>query len=140
MDNMNMENVENMEHSNKNNRKESCLKYLTIFLGTIVGAFLAFYFVADYTVKSLLNPEHQIRRAEKMMKKMDKEIAREFDKNIFLEIVNQLKQQNAQLKKEYEESQKELKKSKRYNLDYNFWDKKFNPMPSCSIFQKQNNF
>lgn len=82
MDNMNMENVENMEHSNKNNRKESCLKYLTIFLGTIVGAFLAFYFVADYTVKSLLNPEHQIRRAEKMMKKMDKEIAREFDKNM----------------------------------------------------------
>ena len=56
--------------------------------------------------------EQERIRVEKERQKQE----REFDKNISLEIVNQLKQQNAQLKKEYEESQTELKKSKRYNL------------------------
>ena len=40
---------------------------------------------------------------------------REFDKIISLEMLNELKSQNALLKKEYEESQIELKKSKKYN-------------------------
>ena len=40
---------------------------------------------------------------------------REFDKRISLEMLNELKAQNAQLKKEYEESQVELKKSKKHN-------------------------
>ena len=40
---------------------------------------------------------------------------REFDKNVSLTVLNELKAQNAQLKKEYEESQVELKKSKKYN-------------------------
>ncbi len=40
---------------------------------------------------------------------------REFDKKVSLEMLNELKTQNAQLKKEYEESQVELKKSKKYN-------------------------
>lgn len=40
---------------------------------------------------------------------------REFDKIVSLEMLNELKSQNAQLKKEYEESQIELKKSKKYN-------------------------
>lgn len=40
---------------------------------------------------------------------------REFDKNVSLAVLNELKSQNAQLKKEYEESQIELEKSKKYN-------------------------
>lgn len=40
---------------------------------------------------------------------------REFDKKVSLEMLNELKTQNVQLKKEYEESQIELKKSKKYN-------------------------
>ena len=40
---------------------------------------------------------------------------REFDKNVSLAVLNELKDQNAQLKKEYEESQVELEKSKKYN-------------------------
>lgn len=40
---------------------------------------------------------------------------REFDKNVSLAVLNELKVQNAQLKKEYDESQIELKKSKKYN-------------------------
>lgn len=40
---------------------------------------------------------------------------REFDKNVSLAVLNELKAQNAQLKKEYEESQVELEKSKKYN-------------------------
>ena len=31
--------------------KEGCFKYALIFFATILGAFLAFYFVADYTLK-----------------------------------------------------------------------------------------
>ena len=40
---------------------------------------------------------------------------REFDKKVSLEMLNELKTQNIQLKKEYEESQIELKKSRKYN-------------------------
>ncbi len=40
---------------------------------------------------------------------------REFDKKVSLEMLNELKFQNAQLKKEYEESQIELKKSRKHN-------------------------
>ena len=40
---------------------------------------------------------------------------REFDRKVSLEMLNELKAQNAQLKKEYEESQIELKKSRKYN-------------------------
>lgn len=54
--------------------------------------------------------QERIRR-EKEHKRQE----REFDKQISLEMLNELKAQNAQLKKEYEESQVELKKSKKYN-------------------------
>lgn len=75
--------MENFElGKEKCSRKESCLKYAVIFFATIIGAFLAFYFVADFTIKSMLNPEHQMRRAEKMMRDMDRQMAREFNKDI----------------------------------------------------------
>jgi HSP20 family molecular chaperone IbpA len=62
--------------------KEGCLKYTVIFLGTIIGAFLAFYLVVDLTFKSLLNPEHQMRRAEKMMQRMDRQMAHDMNRDI----------------------------------------------------------
>ena len=74
--------MDNYEHEKHHYRKEGCLKYLTIFLATILGAFLAFYFVADYTVKRMLSPEHQMRKAEKMMRDMDRQMAREINRDI----------------------------------------------------------
>ena len=47
--------------------KEKFFKYVLIFFATVLGAFLAFYFVADFTIKHMLSPEYQMRRAEKMM-------------------------------------------------------------------------
>ena len=62
--------------------KEGCLKYAVIFIGTIIGAFLAFYFVADFTIKTMLSPEHQMRKAEKMMRNMDRQISRDMNREI----------------------------------------------------------
>lgn len=72
---------EDTHHHNHLYCKEGCLKYALIFLGTILGAFLAFYFVADFTMKSLFNPYHQMHRAEKMMRDMDRQFERDFNKN-----------------------------------------------------------
>lgn len=74
--------MENFEHENKNKCKEGCFKYLIIFVSTIIGAFLAFYFVADFTIKSMLSPEHQMRRAEKMMRNMDRQMMKEMNKEV----------------------------------------------------------
>ena len=63
------------------NCKEGCLKYLVIFVATIIGAFLAFYLSVDLTFKMLFSPEHQFRRAEKMMRTMDKEIEKEINRD-----------------------------------------------------------
>ena len=54
-----MENQEN----NKCSKKEKCLKFFLIFIGTIIGAFLAFYFAVDMTFKIMLSPEYHMRRA-----------------------------------------------------------------------------
>lgn len=42
-------------------------------------------------------------------------IERQFDKNVYLEMVNQLKEQNNILQKQYEESKVELEKSHKLN-------------------------
>ena len=55
-----MENQEN----NKCSKKEKCLKFFLIFIGTIIGAFLAFYFAVDMTFKIMLSPEYHMRRAD----------------------------------------------------------------------------
>lgn len=72
----------NEEHHHHNHMccKDGCLKYAVIFFGTIIGAFLAFYFVADFTMKTLFNPVYQMHRAEKMMRDMDKQIDKDFNK------------------------------------------------------------
>ena len=61
--------MENFENERKYVKcKEGCLKYFVIFIATIIGAFLAFYVVTDYTIKTMLSPEYQMRKAEKLMK------------------------------------------------------------------------
>ena len=60
------------------------LKYFVIFIATIIGAFLAFYVVTDYTIKTMLSPEYQMRKAEKLMKKMDRQIAREINRDVMV--------------------------------------------------------
>ena len=68
-----MENQEN----NKCSKKEKCLKFFLIFIGTIIGAFLAFYFAVDMTFKIMLSPEYHMRRADKMIEQMDKQFSRD---------------------------------------------------------------
>lgn len=50
------------------NEKHSWGKYFGIALAVLVGAFLAFYFVADLTVKAMMSPEYQMRKMERIMK------------------------------------------------------------------------
>ena len=51
--------MENFENERKYVKcKEGCLKYFVIFIATIIGAFLAFYVVTDYTIKTMLSPEY----------------------------------------------------------------------------------
>ena len=77
--------MENFENGNKHVCcKEGCLKYAVIFIGTIIGAFLAFYFVTDFTIKHMLSPEYQMRRAEKMMRNMDRQIEKNMNKDILV--------------------------------------------------------
>lgn len=73
---------EQKEQKSYKENNDGCLRYLLIFITTLIGAFLAFYFVADYTIKTLLSPEHQMRKAEKMMAKMDREFMRDINKDI----------------------------------------------------------
>ena len=78
-----MENQEN----NKFSKKEKCLKFFLIFIGTIIGAFLAFYFAVDMTFKIMLSPEYHMRRADKMIEQMDKQFSRDMrrmDKDIMV--------------------------------------------------------
>ena len=78
-----MENQENIKCS----KKEKCLKFFLIFVGTIIGAFLAFYFAVDMTFKIMLSPEYHMRRADKMIEQMDKQFARDMrrmDKDIMV--------------------------------------------------------
>lgn len=78
-----MENQEN----NKCSKKEKYLKFFLIFIGTIIGAFLAFYFAVDMTFKIMLSPEYHMRRADKMIEQMDKQFSRDMrrmDKDIMV--------------------------------------------------------
>ena len=78
--------IENSSVHKHCNCKEGCLKYLVIFVATIIGSFLAFYLAVDLTFKMLFSPEHQFRRAEKMMRNMDREIEKELNRDFGKEI------------------------------------------------------
>lgn len=61
--------------------------------------------------------EKEQAEQERIRKEKERERQeREFDKEVSLQMLNELKVQNAQLIKGYKESQIELKKSRKYNL------------------------
>lgn len=53
-------------------KKHYWLKAIGIIIATLIGAFLAFYLVADITFNRMLSPEYNIRRMEKMMRHQEK--------------------------------------------------------------------
>ena len=48
--------------------KSHWLRTLGVILATLIGAFLAFYFVADMTFNRMTDPSYQMRKMEKMMR------------------------------------------------------------------------
>ena len=63
------------EHKNENDtKKKHCMKYIGIVLATLLGSFLAFYFVADMTLKNMMNPANQFRRMDKMMERHSRDM------------------------------------------------------------------
>lgn len=68
-----MEEEINQEEKNlkeNNNKPKHCwCTYTKYVLATLVGTFLAFYFVADMTVNRMMDPMYQIKRMEKRIQK-----------------------------------------------------------------------
>ena len=56
--------------------KSHWLRTLGVILATLIGAFLAFYFVADMTFNRMTDPSYQMRKMEKMMRHEQKRIER----------------------------------------------------------------
>ena len=56
--------------------KEHWLKVIGIILATLVGAFLAFYVVADLTFTRMTSPAYHMKKMEKLMKKEQKRFER----------------------------------------------------------------
>ena len=76
----NEHNINDEKELNKNQWK----KYLGVVGATLLGSFLAFYFVADMTIKHLTDPVYQFRKFDRMMEqqakdmdKMDRRMMRE---------------------------------------------------------------
>lgn len=67
-----METNQNNEHFHHS--KHCWMKYLMVALLTLLGSFLAFYFLTDYTIKRMLDPVYQMKRAEKMMQHQEKKM------------------------------------------------------------------
>ena len=53
-------------------KKEHWFKIIGIILATFIGAFLAFYVVADITFHRFLEPDYHFRKMEKMMQRQQK--------------------------------------------------------------------
>ncbi len=56
--------------------RESWLKILCIILAVFIGAFLAFYVVADLTFTRITSPAYHMKKMEKLMKKEEKRFKR----------------------------------------------------------------
>lgn len=48
-------------------REHHWFRTIGVILATLLGAFLAFYFVADLTLNRMMSPEYQMRKMEKMI-------------------------------------------------------------------------
>ena len=62
-------------------KKNNLMKYLGIVGATLLGSFLAFYFIADMTIKQLTDPVYQFRRMDKMMERQAKDMEK-FDRKM----------------------------------------------------------
>lgn len=58
-------------------KKHCILKYLGLIFATILGAFLAFYFVLNTTINHLMSPYYEINQMNRIIEQENKE----FDKN-----------------------------------------------------------
>ena len=56
------------------NKKHRFYKYLCIFFATLIGAFLAVYFVTDIAINRAMNPYHMMRKMDKEFSKMEKDM------------------------------------------------------------------
>lgn len=72
----------NCEHEKKKNQ---WMKYLGLVGATLLGSFLAFYFVADMTIKHLTDPAYQFRKFDKMMERQAKDMDK-MDRRMMKEI------------------------------------------------------
>lgn len=79
-----MEHFENEKNEGNNYKKDGFFKYFLIFIATIIGAFLAFYFVVDITLKNLMNPAYQMHRMDKMFEKMDRQMLHDLNKDVMV--------------------------------------------------------
>ena len=76
------------EHHIKNEneiKKTQWMKYLGIIGATLLGSFLAFYFVADMTIKHLTDPSYQFKKMNKIMEHHSREMDK-IDKKMMKEI------------------------------------------------------
>lgn len=62
-----------------NEHKKHCLlKYLGLVLATILGAFLAFYFVLNTTINHFMSPYYAMNQMDKMIERENKEFNNDF--------------------------------------------------------------
>lgn len=54
------------------NKKYRFYKYVCIFFATLIGAFLAVYFVTDIAINRAMNPYHIIKKMDREFTKMDR--------------------------------------------------------------------
>ena len=71
--------VENKEYR-REQKGEHWAKTFAIILATFIGAFLAFYFIADMKFNRMIDPAYQIRKMEKMIKQEQRDFRRMEDK------------------------------------------------------------
>ena len=69
----------------EHNRKKCVMKYLGVLGATLLGSFLAFYFVADMTIKHMMDPMYQFRKMDRMMEHQERQMNK-MDKKMMKEI------------------------------------------------------
>lgn len=62
----------------ENHEKHCFYKYLGLFLATLIGAFLAVYFVTNTAIDRMMNPYFAMHKMDKEFHKMDREFVKEF--------------------------------------------------------------
>lgn len=55
-------------------REHHWFRTIGVILATLLGTFLAFYFVADLTLSRMMSPEYQMKKMEKMIRNQERSI------------------------------------------------------------------